>query len=328
MTKRILHFKIQQIAAAILCIALAACSPPKGRFAGNPTGTDASSYSGYVVIANNVTKTVNLYDKDLIFIRTLLTLGSTDVPASLAMYDSTQILVAIEGGASAQDRVIRVNLDSSNDFVSVIQDAVNFTGVSVKGVARLSGGDILASDSATITAQLERYVPGSGSTLASRVAIGWPLALQASTTMVFPGPSNSFTECSNGTSDLIRTYSNAGVQTGSATALLPVPSLGSAHDVNGCVFDPSNRVAALFNGTSDSLRVYTTSALTTIAWTFTDLTKFANPQALAVRPNGNFLVAEFVTPNDYIVEISSTGTYVQTFVAQGTATINAILVVP
>ncbi len=318
---------------AVLSLSVSSCAPPKGTFSSNPDGGGGSpSYSGYVIIASSANKTVNLYTADLVFVRTLLTLGSTDIPASLSMFDSTNVLVAVEGGVSSQDRVLKVNLASSNESTPMVMDAVGFTGTSVKGIARLTGGDILVSDSATLANQMERFVPpASGTGLASRVTIGWPQGLLATTTMIYPGPSDNFVQCAAGTSDMVRTYNNAGgvaAFTGSATATAPVPSLGAAHDANGCVFDPSGRVAVLFNGAADSLRVFTNNLLTSIAFTFTDLTKFANPQALAVRPNGNFLVAEFVTPNDYIVEISSSGTYVATYTPLGAATITAILAVP
>jgi len=315
-----------------LLFSLSACAPPQGSFTGNPTpntSNTSTSYSGYVVIANNTAKTVNLYDSNLRFVRTILTLTvSTEVPASLATYDSSSILVGIEGGASGQDRVIKLNLDGANDYFTIIQDAA-FTGTSVKGVARLSGGDILASDSATLANQMERFIPSTlPSALASRVTIGWPQGLQATTMMIFPGTNNRFVQCSAGTSDMIRTYNNAGgVQIASASALSPVPSLGAAHDVNGCVIDSAGRVAALYNGATDSLRLYSDYNLDSIVWTFTDLTKFAAPQALAVRPNGNFLVAELAT-SDFVVEISSTGTYVTTYSPVGATGVTAILVMP
>lgn len=337
MKKKITHISLLFVSAGAITSAIlfifTSCAPPAGSFAGNPSGTSSTSsnpYQGYVLISSSANKTVQLYTPEMVFVRTVLTLNSTDSPVSLAKYDSTHILVAIEGGASGQDRVINVNLDSSNDYNAIIQDSVNFTGT-VKGMTRLSGGDIIASDLAVAALSLERYIPStiSYTALASRLAIGWPLATsQATTTQIRPGPSNTYTVCSNGASDLIRTYNNSGTQLGSATALAPVPSLGAAHDVQGCIFDPSDRVAALYNGATDSLRVYTTNTLAAISWTYSDLTKFANPQALAVRPNGNFLVLEFATPLDFVVEVSSTGSYVGSYTPTGVNTGTDILVMP
>lgn len=319
-------------AVCAILFSLSSCAPPQGSFTGNPSPTSttgSTSYSGYVVIANNTAKTVNLYDSNLNFVRTILNLTiSTEVPASLAVYDSTSILVAIEGGASGQDRVIKLNLDGTNDYFTIILNAL-YTGTSVKGVARLSGGDILSSDSATLANQMERFTPSTSPTgLASRVTIGWPQGLQATTMMIHPGTDNRFVQCSAGTQDVIRTYNNAGgAQIASASATSPVPSLGAAHDVNGCVIDSAGRVAALYNGATDSLRLYSDYNLSSIVWTFTDATKFAAPQALAVRPNGNFLVAELAT-SDYVVEVSSTGTYVNTFSPVGATGVTAIMVMP
>jgi hypothetical protein len=62
--------------------------------------------------------------------------------------------------------------------------------------------------------------------------------------------------------------------------------------------------------------------------TYTDATKFANPMSLAVRPNGNFLVLEFATPWDFVVEVDSNGNYVNSFAPSGVNTGTAILVMP
>lgn len=309
-----------------------ACSPQVGEFAApsaNRTDNAEEDFSNYLVIANSGNKSVNLYDPDFRFVRTLVTLVGTEVPASLATYDSQSILLAIEGGTSYPDRVVKIALGESNNVENYIFDPTNFTGTSIKGIARLVGGAVIASDSSTIANQMERYQEDIDG-FARRFTLGWPQALQATTTMIFPGPTGNFVQCSAGSSDLVRTYLNTGgaaAYTGTASATT-APSLGSAHDVNGCVFDSNGRVAALFNGTNDSLRVYTDATLSSVAWTFTNSTRFANPQALAVRPNGNFLVAEFVTPRDYIIEIDADGNYVSTSALDSTSTITAMLVIP
>lgn len=316
----------------VLAIVSTACSPQVGEFASPASGTNQDTeedFSDYLVVASSGNKSVNLYDSQFRLVRNLVSLVGTEVPASLAAYDSTHILVAIEGGASNPDRVIKVDLRENNSIENYILDTTNFTGTSIRGIARLSGGAVLASDSATIANQMERYEEDQVG-LARRFTVGWPQALQATTTMIFPGPTNNFVQCSAGTSDLVRTYNNTGgaaLYTGTASATT-APSLGSAHDVNGCVFDSGGRVAALFNGTNDSLRVYADNTLSSVVWTFTDSTRFTNPQALAVRSNGNFLIAEFVTPRDYIVEIDRNGNYVSTSSLDSASTITAILVIP
>lgn len=309
-----------------------ACSPQGGEFAvpsDNRTGNAEEDFSGYLVVASSGNKSVNLYDPEFRFVRNLVNLVGTEVPASLATYDSQSILLAIEGGTSYPDRIVRLDLGASNSLENYIFDPTNFTGTSIKGVARLAGGAVIASDSSTIANQMERYEEDIEG-LARRFTLGWPQALQATTTMIYPGPTGNFVQCSGGSSDLVRTYANSGgaaAFTGSASAT-SAPSLGSAHDVNGCVFDSNGRVAALFNGTNDSLRVYSDATLSSVVWTFTNASRFTNPQSLAVRPNGNFLVAEFVTPRDYIVEIDSSGNYVSTSSLDSTSTITAILVIP
>lgn len=298
-------------------VLLGSCAEPKGGFVnGPPARGGPESYSGYIIVSNNATRNVVLLDPDFRYVRTLLQLNMAggEVPWGLAVYDSENVLVTIEG----VDRVMKLNLRVDQQENYIVN--TNLAGT-MRGLARLSGGDVVVSDNIT-GAHLERFMDASPPT---RVTTGgWPLTLLNTMTMAYPLSGNNFLACAGGTSDVVRTYNNAGAQTGTASATAPVPSLGAAHDTMACVADASGRIAVAYSGASDAIRVYN-SALTTTVWTFQDASLLATPVALGVRPNGNFLA---VDATNVVVEISAAGSAVRTYSSGELSTVNQILVMP
>lgn len=305
-----------KIVALFVC--LGSCAPPPPGGLGIPPSepnTPAVSYSGNIIVANNTARTVVMFDSDMNYIKHVIQLTSGNVPASLAYFDSDEILVAIEG---APDRVIRVSL-TDGSYTTPILDTTNFTGT-VKGVARLASGDIIASDAAT-GAHLEKFTSAG-----TRITAGFPFTLLNTLREIFPLPNGNFVACAAGTGDIVRVYtpSGAGVFAG-ATATSPAPSLGAAHDGNGCAANSASQVAVSWSGASDTVRLYAANLSSTV-WSFTnpDLT---TPGPLAVRPNNNFLVADSVT--GVIYEIDGTaGTYVTQYSSPYVDIPNAVLVMP
>lgn len=302
---------------------LASCSPPKGTFASSPSGGSTSgtvSYAGYILVANSATRQVVMYDSNFTesTARVLRLYATGNTPASLAVYDSENILVAVEG---TPDRVDLINLTSGAVTTGFILDSTNLTGT-MKGIARLSGGDVLVSDAATL-AHMERFaVSASG---AVRYTVGWPATLLNTTQMIYPLASNTFLACAAGTSDVVRIYNNVGTQLYSASATLPVPSLGAAHDVVGCVADSSSSVIVAYNGATDTIRKYS-STLAATTWSYSDLALLSAPLAVGVRPNGNVLA---VDTSNAVVELNgSTGAWVATYTPNLVSTVTQILVMP
>ena len=298
------------------------CSPPKGNFASNPTGTSGgtASYSGYIIVANSGTRQVVMYDSSFTesTARVLKLYPTGNTPASLAKYDAENILVAVEG---APDRVDLINLTTGAVTTGFILDSTNLTGT-MKGIARLSGGDVVVSDATTL-AHMERFaVSASG---AVRYTVGWPATLLNTIQMAYPLASNTFLACAAGTSDVVRIYNNVGTQLYSASATAPVPSLGAAHDVVGCVADASASVIVAYNGATDTIRKYN-STLAATTWSYSDLALLPAPLSVGVRPNGNVLA---VDTSNLIVELDgSTGAWVATYTPNLISTVTQLLVMP
>lgn len=315
--KNLLAFAGAAFLVAAVVSALTACAPPKGTFAGNPTGP-VTSLSGYVVVSNTTFRNVVLMDPSFNYVRTLYQAGAGDVPWGLGMFDSSNILVSVEG----LDRVLKVNINTG--AISTIISDVNVTGT-MRGVARLSGGDIIVVDQGA-TNQVERFTVGTDGYTTTRVTAGWPSAQGTTVVGLWPQTTtaNNFLSCSTGT-DTVRTNNNAGTQVLSASATLPVPSLGAAHDVVACIQNSAGQIAVAYNGATDSVRVYP-STLASTTCTFTDAVAMPNPAALAVRANGNYLV--FDNTNNAVIELNSSCTQVASYSTNYLNTVNQMLVLP
>ena len=243
------------------------------------------------------------YVKDLL----VLDKSGTETPYGLALLDSEHLLITIEGS----DRVVKVNLNSGYSSVqSVIADG-NLSGT-MRGIARLTGGDLVISELSNV----ERY-----STSGSRITVGaWPKALQTTGTNIAPISSGGFIHCSTGT-DVIRAYDDSGTQTATAAS-----GIGGTTDVTGCSVGPGSKVAAAFNGTTDTIRVYSSAALSSTVFSYSNTTLLGNPQAVGFRPNGNVLAVDGTY--NYLIEITSDGSYLKTIVSSAIAGPVNMLVLP
>lgn len=269
--------------------------------------TSATDYSGYIIVANNATKSVILLSPTGGYVRDLFDLPKTasDVPVGLGMYDADNVMVAVDG----VDRVVVVNI-ASGEASSLITDA-NLAGT-IGNLARLVGGDILVAE----TNNVERFT----STGLRVTAGGWPRALQTTGSGLSPLSNGGFVHCSTGT-DVIRAYDSTGTQTATAAS-----GIGGTTDVRDCQVGPSGQVLAVFNGTTDTIRVYSSSTLAITSFSYSDTSILSDPRTASFRPNGNVLAVDFT--NNLMVEISSTGSLVATYTVSAISGANRILVVP
>ena len=65
----------------------------------------------------------------------------------------------------------------------------------------------------------------------------------------------------------------------------------------------------VYSGTVDAVRAYN-STLTTTLWTYIDTNTLVTPGKIAIRPNGNLLIAD--QNFDHLVELNSNGGFVGT----------------
>jgi hypothetical protein len=310
------------VSAFVFSASFISCAPASGDLAGAPTpaATSTTSLSGYIVVSNTTFRNVILFDSSFNYVRTLYQASSGDVPWGLANYDSENILASVEG----IDRVVRINLNTGS-VINFILDA-NLTGT-MRGLARLSGGDIIVSEG---TSTIERFLVNADTISTSRVGGSWPVTHGANSTAVWPlSSSNQFLSCSTTTARTVRSNDNAGAQLFTANSAAPVPSLGAGLDVNACVADSSGRVAVLYNNgaaTTDALRIYTSSTLATIACTYQNAVLIPNPTTVAVRANGNFLIYD--SSALIVTEVSPSCALVGTYSSNYLAGVNQMLVLP
>jgi hypothetical protein len=290
---------------------------PLSTFAGDPR-IPREPFSDSIVLLSRSTRTVTLYNPAFEdnTSRVLRAYPAGTVPTSVAQYDTETILVTVDG---VPDRVDRINLRTGHTESGFIFDPA-LSGT-LKGIARLSGGDVLVSDAAT-GAHLERFAIPNG-VAPVRYTVGWPVTLLAGTQMLSPLPQNRFLACAGSTGDALGIYSGAAQLIARATALSPAPSLGAAQQVTGCVADDHGLVAAAFRGTASALRVFKPDLSATL-WTFRDASLLSAPTALAVRFNGFWLVADSAT--NLILEISDAGERTAIFQPMLGADITALLV--
>lgn len=311
---------LARMIVGFLSVLVISCSLPKGEFVGaqDPGGETEQNFSGYIALANSATRSVSLYDSNFTesTARVLKIYPTGNVPTSLTRYDDESILVTIDG---TPDRVDKINLRTGTVYTGFILDSTNLTGT-IKGITRLTGGDIVVSDNAT-GAHLERFAVGSSGFV--RYTVGWPATVLNTTQRLSRLAGNSFLACAAGTSDVVRIYSNVAALVASASATAPAPSLGAAHDVTGCVADSLGRIIVAFSGATDTIRQFN-SALSATQWSYSDAARLPSPVSVGVRPNGNVLA---VDANNQVVEINGAdGSFVTSYTPQLAATVTQLLV--
>jgi hypothetical protein len=299
-------------ALMVLFCALIACAcgkvlPEKGLLT-PPAGTSNPTYSNYIVVGSSTNQSVVLLDPDGRFVRELLVLDgtTTDAPTGIGIFDSSNILVAVDG----VDRVLKVNLNSGNDSAQNLVLNANLTGT-LGNVTRLVSGDILVVE----TSNVERFTSAG-----TRVTSGsWPKALQTTMNGIEKLPGGGFVACSTGT-DVIRAYSDDGIQAATASS-----GIGGTSDVRDCATAVDGRVAAAFNGTTDTIRIYTSSTLGAVSCNFSNASLLGDPRAIAFRPNGNLLATDGTA--NTIIEIDSSCNFVRAMSSSALATPVAMRVI-
>jgi hypothetical protein len=272
---------------------LTGCNPKADTFA---LLNQSQGFTGYIVVANSLNKSVVMLDGDGAHVRDLMSLDrtSTEYPGGLASYNNGQdILVTIDSAAA--DRVNRIRLSDGFQENGFILNG-NLTGV-LRGIATLSSGYIIITEGASI----EQFL-----TPTLRQTVGWPIAPMTGGTTLRPVPSTGgFIHCSF-TTDAIRTYNSAGTQTATQ-----VSGIAGTTDAMGCATNSSARVAVSWNGTTDTVRMYLDLTLSnTGAISYSNTTLLPSPHGVDFLPNGNMIVADFST--NLLVEITQAGNLVRT----------------
>ena len=119
---------------------------------------------------------------------------------------------------------------------------------------------------------------------------------------------------------MVRTYNAAGTQVFTVSS-----GIATTNDATGCLEMNDGNIAAVWSGTTDTVRIYSANLGSTVA-SFSDTSILSTPGAIAQRSNGNLLIVDRVL--HYIVEITSSGTFVNVIGDGVLNTPEHILVVP
>lgn len=289
----------------------------------SPTSTtenDANKIkSGDIIVVNGGNDSIVLMDSEGNFKEYLYSPSTSATYSFPAItWDSTtkKVLFTYDSTTAANDAIM--SIDPFDLSVSTVYNNSSIlTATGLNGIARLTGGSLIAIESTTTMEKFD----------SSWNRVGTPFmnaTLTATAVDVAALSTGGFVVAASGTSNTIRTYDSSGTAVASATSASPTPTMGAAQASTGVAVNSSGEILAAFSGTYDGVRKFS-SDLSTVVWTFAD-THLTTPGKIAVRANGNVLALD--TAFNYIVEINSDGTFKRTLASSLISTPLAIMVVP
>ncbi|MCO5141935.1 MAG: hypothetical protein M9962_02465 [Oligoflexia bacterium] len=299
------HLQLWKIFSLSLFLSIYSCgvNPKTGLVSPVDDTTDSTSFSNYIVVSSQLNQSVVLLDPSGNFVRELLVLDgeTTDTPYGVGIYDSSHILVPVDG----VDRVMKIDLSVGKSSAEVFILNSNLSG-NIRNLTRLVSGDILVVE----TSAIEKF-NANGVRITSG---GWPKTLLATSTGLEKLPGEGFVLCATGTK-AVRTYDDSGTQIATAS--------NGALNVNDCAAASDGRIAAAYNGAGDTVRIYTDSTLASVSCNYLGS---ADPDVVAFRPNGNLLIADGTA--NIIYEIDENCNYIGSISSPSLATPTGMRVLP
>ena len=230
--------------------------------------------------------------------------NNSETVFGISLSAAGELLVVVEGA----DRVVAIEPTSCGARTFTADANLNGT---LRGITQVSNGDVLVVE----TNNVERF-----NSAGLRITTGgWPRSLQTAGTGIRATSTGGFVHCSN-TTDVVRTYDNAGTQISTVSS-----GIAGTSDVMDCLAMSNGNIAAVFSGTTDTVRIYSSNLGSTVG-SYSDISFLSTPGGIAQRANGNLLVVDRAL--HYIVEVTSTGTYVDIIGDGVLNTPEFILVVP
>lgn len=272
-----------------------------------PIEDSACFESGDILVANGGSDSVVALDSAGNFKRTVYSVNTSAGEAlfGLDLLESTgELLVVVDG----VDRVMAISPVDCSARIFIAD--LNLTGT-VRGITQLTSGDLLVVE----TNAIERFT-SSGLRVTTG---GFPLTLQTAGTQLSNISGGGFILCSTGT-DVVRTYSDAGVQSATRSS-----GIVGTTDASGCMVLASGNIATVWSGTTDTVSIYN-PGLSSSLFTYSNPSVLATPGGMAQRANGNILVTERTL--NYLVEITQEGVLVGTLGSGSLNTPEFLLVVP
>lgn len=203
-----------------------------------------------------------------------------------------EIMLSING---TPDRIVAVSA-----YDGSVRDAVRHNGLNgnTYGIAVNSDGDFWAIESNSV----EKFTADG-----FRVSnTDFPSAnILNGLAQINPLQAGGFVACGTN-SDRARTFGDDGNQVNDSGG----SGIGGTTNAYGCVQLPNGNIAVSWEGSNDTIRIYDSTLNTTII-DFNDTGVLSSPRNLAVKANGNILVADL--GYHWIVEIDQSGNLIRTF---------------
>lgn len=245
---------------------------------------------GDIIVSNGNSDSLILLDATGEYKKTLYDVDNISETISGIAYkpDTKEIIFTVTGAALRVGAVSIVDGSYRNFIINVSLTTP------LRGVAVMTDGNVLVTHAGII----QKF-----STDGTRITAGaWPKTLMGTPQQISALPNGGFLNCSD-TTDLVRTYDSAGVQTGTSAA----SGIAATTDVFACMRLSDGRIANAWNGTTDTISVWN-SDFTGRVNIYADTSVLGNPRGIAQRANGNLLITD--ATNNYIVEIDIDGNFI------------------
>lgn len=293
------------------------------------TEPEAETYfqSGDIIIVSGgtVARTASPYPLHTItqwsstgaFIRTLASAVGTTTYFYAADLDanSTSLYYTID----TVDRIEKINISTLVATTHILDAAL--TGTTIRGVAVLSDGSVLAAESTTSIEKFDANL--------ARVSVNFPIVVGATIQSIKRISGNRFVVITTGNSDYPRVYNNDGTLVTNLTGLTCTTNCDPSDIVE---LSDGRFVVSYQNATYQSLELFD-SSFAHVGQLYKDTDILRNPGAMSLLANGNIIACS--TLYNVCEEISvsgSTGTRVGTSALIGDPSLmrqpTSVLVIP
>lgn len=272
-----------------------------------------------------------------------LNIASGDI---LVLSNSTRSVVQLSSNGQYKDTLFVAPVGSTMKTLTwdpfgknVLVGYVYSSAVRIMKIAPISKNYSEFSSSSSLTTSLSTMIPGEGdfiytttSAIARKLSAqgvyktggGFPFnpGLGGTVSQLGLMSASRFIVCST-TSPFLKIFHNTTTEAISTAGLSTATGTTQA---TGCAQLGNGNIAVAWSGTTDTVSIYNPSDFSTALYTYTDTSILGSPKWLAVKSNGNLLALDSVS--NLIVELNTTGEFVQTIGEGLFAGASQIVVVP
>ena len=274
-----------------ILLLITSCIPQESK----PTSRSLHVAAGDILVSSSVLDSVIQFDADGTYKRVLwrTMLASETVSGVGWMHSTNEILITVDG---TPDRVVAVSVADGTERTLI--NNTNITGALLRTATQLKDTrDIIITETTSIERATESGVRAT-------YAGVWPSTVTTNVQDMAPLEGGGFATASSSTG--VRVYPDSvAVFAASATTAAPAGTTGSF----GVSEMPNGQFLISWEGAAlDYLSIYNAD-LTLDAHVVNNQGLLAAPRGVAVKKNGNLLVAD--NTFDYVLEVTPTGTEVQ-----------------